>query len=71
MRLVTFQYQNEVKIGAILDDHYVVDLNYAYASQHPGAKTLLAPEMKSFLECGVESLALAREVLLAGTLRSW
>ena len=63
MRLVTFRHQHEAKIGALLDDRYVVDLNCAYASQHPETTTLLAQNMKNFLERGSEGLTLAREVM--------
>lgn len=69
MRLVTFMQQDRPKIGAILEEKYVVDLNAGSLSlERFGKKTAasqkdFADDMRQFLESGERAFKITRNVL--------
>jgi acylpyruvate hydrolase len=72
MKLVTYQKDGRCRLGAMLDDTKVIDLNLAYAEQlkHDGeltptvvADALLPADMRRFLARGDRGLDLARTVI--------
>jgi acylpyruvate hydrolase len=73
MKLVTFLYRDEERLGAIAEDDRIIDLHRAYAAYlhdvegHPGSEKLapavLGNDMCDFLKRGEKSLEAARTAL--------
>ncbi|GAB3053165.1 fumarylacetoacetate hydrolase family protein [Virgibacillus ainsalahensis] len=72
MKLVTFTTQGYSRIGAIVDENKVVDLNYAYQAQLQSegkyrykeiAEAYVPARMEAFLEGGNESIAVAKKAV--------
>lgn len=72
MKLITFTVNGHSRIGAVVEDEKVVDLNYAYQAQLKSegkyrykeiAEAFIPAEMKAFLEGGEESRELAKSVI--------
>ncbi|MGJ9386017.1 fumarylacetoacetate hydrolase family protein [Salipaludibacillus sp. CF4.18] len=72
MKLVTYSYNGFTRIGAVTADKEVVDLNYAYQAllESQGkfrseiiAEAFLPANMEGFLQGGIESLSIAKEVI--------
>lgn len=72
MRLVTFSYAGFTRLGAVMSNNEVVDLNYAYQAllESKGklrgeiiAEAYVPADMKGFLEGGNESLCIAQEAV--------
>lgn len=72
MKLVTFSYGGFTRLGAVVSDRKVVDLNYAYQAflESSGklraeliAEAYVPADMKGFLEGGNESLSIVKEVI--------
>ncbi|MFB4159702.1 fumarylacetoacetate hydrolase family protein [Geomicrobium sp. JSM 1781026] len=70
MKLVTFIYNNESRIGALTEDKRVVDLNYAYKAllESEGkvrseliAEAYIPADMEGFIEGSDDSLSKAKE----------
>lgn len=72
MKLVTFTNRGFNRIGAVIDDRQVVDLNYAYQAmlEEQGklraekiAEAYVPPNMREFLQGGNESVNIARKAI--------
>lgn len=72
LKLVTYTFEGEMRIGALLDDNKVVDLNRAYQAllQQQGdprpeamAAAIVPSNMLEFLQGGERSLEAAREAI--------
>ncbi|MBD7937443.1 MULTISPECIES: fumarylacetoacetate hydrolase family protein [Cytobacillus] len=72
MKLVTFTYNNNTRIGAVTEGNEVVDLNFAYQAflEAEGklrseliAEAYIPAQMEGFLQGGNESLSIAKEMV--------
>ncbi|MGJ9385451.1 fumarylacetoacetate hydrolase family protein [Salipaludibacillus sp. CF4.18] len=72
MKLITFTKDGYSRIGAVVDENKVIDLNYAYQAQLQSegkyrykeiAEAFVPEEMKAFLEGGNESIAIANSAV--------
>lgn len=72
MKLVSFSYEGNTRIGTMIEDERVIDLNYAYLAQleaegHIRAKQIaeafVPSDMVEFLQGGDQSLALAKNAV--------
>ncbi|RFB18568.1 FAA hydrolase family protein [Bacillus sp. HNG] len=72
MKLITFTANGFTRIGALIDDNKVIDLNYAYQAQLQSegkyrfkeiAEAYVPSEMEAFLQGGKESVEIAKKAV--------
>ncbi|MEW9670922.1 fumarylacetoacetate hydrolase family protein [Ammoniphilus sp. 3BR4] len=72
MKLVSFSYEGNTRIGTIVEDERVIDLNYAYLAQLEAegqirakqiAEAFVPSDMVEFLQGGDQSLELAKNAV--------